>query len=49
MLKKETATNNRILAENPVDSQILGVKLMDHIGFNEPRTSFVLSQTHWLI
>jgi len=43
--EEETAAYNRILAENPVDFQILGIGTNGHIGFNEPGTSFE-SQTH---
>ena len=31
---------NHVLAENPVDLQILGIGTNGHIGFNEPGTSF---------
>lgn len=43
--EEETEAYNRILAENPVDFQILGIGTNGHIGFNEPGTSFD-SQTH---
>lgn len=42
---EETVAYNRILAEHPVDFQILGIGTNGHIGFNEPGTSFD-SQTH---
>lgn len=41
----ETVAYNKILAENPVDLQILGVGRNGHIGFNEPGTDFD-SETH---
>lgn len=44
-LKAETDTYNKLLAEHPVDLQILGVGRNGHIGFNEPGTPFN-SQTH---
>lgn len=43
--EEETEAYNRILAENPVDFQILGIGTNGHIGFNEPGTGFD-SQTH---
>ena len=36
----EMAAYNRILEENPVDFQILGIGRNGHIGFNEPGSSF---------
>lgn len=36
---------NQVLADHPVDLQILGIGRNGHIGFNEPGTSFD-SQTH---
>lgn len=36
---------NQILAENPVDLQILGIGTNGHIGFNEPGTPFE-EETH---
>ena len=43
--EEETAHYNEILAQNPVDLQILGIGRNGHIGFNEPGTPFD-SQTH---
>ena len=43
--EEETAHYNEILAQNPVDLQILGIGRNGHIGFNEPETPFD-SQTH---
>ena len=31
---------NKMLAENPIDIQLLGIGANGHIGFNEPNTSF---------
>lgn len=39
------AEYNKILAENPIDVQILGIGVNGHIAFNEPGTSFE-TQTH---
>ena len=36
----EMARYNKILEENPIDFQILGIGRNGHIGFNEPGTSF---------
>ncbi|MGQ7462449.1 glucosamine-6-phosphate deaminase [Streptococcus suis] len=36
----ETERYNKILAEHPVDFQILGIGRNGHIGFNEPGASF---------
>lgn len=41
----ETARYNKIIADHPVDLQILGIGANAHIGFNEPGTSFD-SKTH---
>ena len=41
----EVERYNQILAEHPVDLQILGIGRNGHIGFNEPGTPFD-SQTH---
>lgn len=41
----ETARYNQILADHPVDFQILGIGRNGHIGFNEPGASFD-GQTH---
>ena len=38
---------NKMLAENPVDIQLLGIGGNGHIGFNEPGTSFD-SVTHYI-
>ncbi|KXT72376.1 Glucosamine-6-phosphate deaminase [Streptococcus sp. DD10] len=43
--EEEVQRYNQILAEHPVDLQILGVGRNGHIGFNEPGTSFE-SETH---
>ncbi|QIK69762.1 glucosamine-6-phosphate deaminase [Erysipelothrix sp. HDW6C] len=37
---KECARYNAIIAENPIDVQILGIGENGHIGFNEPGASF---------
>ncbi|MTB64908.1 glucosamine-6-phosphate deaminase [Streptococcus sp. zg-86] len=39
-LDEEVARYNALLAENPVDFQILGIGRNGHIGFNEPGSSF---------
>ncbi|WP_067100897.1 glucosamine-6-phosphate deaminase [Streptococcus sp. DD13] len=44
-LDKEVREYNQLIAENPVDFQILGIGDNGHIGFNEPGTSFE-SLTH---
>lgn len=36
----EVERYNQILADHPVDLQILGIGINGHIGFNEPGTSF---------
>ncbi|MDT2823222.1 glucosamine-6-phosphate deaminase [Vagococcus lutrae] len=36
----ECARYNQILADNPIDIQVLGIGTNGHIGFNEPRTPF---------
>ena len=38
--KAETARYNKVLDDNPVDLQILGIGRNGHIGFNEPGSSF---------
>lgn len=38
---------NKMLAENPIDIQLLGIGSNGHIGFNEPGTSFD-SKTHYV-
>ena len=38
---------NKLLAENPIDIQLLGIGSNGHIGFNEPGTSFD-SVTHMI-
>ena len=43
--EEETAHYKEILAQHPVDLQILGIGRNGHIGFNEPGTPFD-SQTH---
>lgn len=37
---EETARYNKIIAENPIDVQVLGIGTNAHIGFNEPGSSF---------
>jgi len=44
-LDAECERYEKVLAENPVDLQILGLGTNGHIGFNEPGTSFD-SKTH---
>lgn len=44
-LAKETEYYDQILAQYPIDLQILGIGRNAHIGFNEPGTAFS-SQTH---
>lgn len=44
-LEAECARYENILAENPIDLQVLGLGTNGHIGFNEPGTSFD-SKTH---
>ncbi len=39
-LAAEVAAYNHILADNPVDFQILGIGRNGHIGFNEPGAAF---------
>lgn len=43
--EKAVSEYERILKENPIDVQILGIGRNGHIGFNEPGTSFN-SRTH---
>jgi glucosamine-6-phosphate deaminase len=43
--EEEVERYNQILADHPVDLQILGIGRNGHIGFNEPGTAFD-SQTH---
>ena len=43
--EEEVERYNQILADHPVDLQILGIGRNGHIGFNEPGTPFD-SQTH---
>lgn len=38
--EEEIAAYNKILEENPIDVQVLGIGINGHIGFNEPGTSF---------
>ncbi|HCM88318.1 MULTISPECIES: glucosamine-6-phosphate deaminase [Vagococcus] len=38
--KKECERYDRVIAENPIDIQILGIGENAHIGFNEPGSSF---------
>lgn len=38
--KKETDRYNKIIEENPIDLQVLGIGGNGHIGFNEPGASF---------
>ncbi|WP_295731234.1 glucosamine-6-phosphate deaminase [uncultured Limosilactobacillus sp.] len=44
-LKKEVQRYDQVIAEHPIDLQILGIGRNGHIGFNEPGTSFD-STTH---
>lgn len=44
-LKKECIRYNKVITDNPIDLQILGLGQNGHIGFNEPGTSFDL-ETH---
>ncbi|MFL2104653.1 glucosamine-6-phosphate deaminase [Desemzia sp. FAM 23991] len=37
---EENTRYNKIIAENPIDLQILGIGTNGHIGFNEPGSSF---------
>ncbi|WP_141921279.1 glucosamine-6-phosphate deaminase [Lactococcus garvieae] len=39
-LEAETRAYDQIIAEHPIDFQILGIGQNGHIGFNEPGTSF---------
>lgn len=39
-LESETKAYDQIIAEHPIDFQILGIGQNGHIGFNEPGTSF---------
>ena len=41
----ETKRYNKVIADNPIDLQLLGIGRNAHIGFNEPGTSFDL-ETH---
>lgn len=38
--EKECARYNKIIEENPIDLQILGLGTNGHVGFNEPGASF---------
>ncbi|WP_099974515.1 glucosamine-6-phosphate deaminase [Lactobacillus terrae] len=42
---EETARYNKVIEDNPIDLQILGIGRNGHIGFNEPGSSFD-EQTH---
>lgn len=44
-IDKEVARYDQVIADHPVDLQILGIGRNGHIGFNEPGTPFD-SQTH---
>ena len=44
-LQEETRRYDQVIAEHPIDFQILGIGHNGHIGFNEPGTSFDLT-TH---
>lgn len=46
-IQENCDTYNRLLAENPIDIQLLGIGGNGHIGFNEPGTSFD-SVTHFI-
>ena len=39
-LQEETRRYDQVIAEHPIDFQILGIGNNGHIGFNEPGTSF---------
>lgn len=39
-LQEETRRYDQVIAEHPIDFQILGIGQNGHIGFNEPGTSF---------
>ena len=39
-LEAETKAYDQVIAEHPIDFQILGIGQNGHIGFNEPGTSF---------
>lgn len=39
-LQEETRRYDQVIAEHPIDFQILGIGHNGHIGFNEPGTSF---------
>ncbi len=39
-IDEECNMYNKLLAENPIDIQLLGIGSNGHIGFNEPGTSF---------
>ena len=45
VLQDEISRYNKIIEENPIDIQILGIGENGHIGFNEPKTPFK-SKTH---
>ncbi len=46
-IEEETEAYNKLLEENPIDLQLLGIGSNGHIGFNEPGTSFD-STTHYI-
>ena len=46
-IEEECAAYNKLLKENVVDLQLLGIGSNGHIGFNEPGTSFD-STTHYI-
>ena len=46
-IEEETEAYNKLLAENPIDLQLLGIGSNGHIGFNEPGTPFD-STTHYI-
>ena len=39
-VEEETAHYDQIIAENPIDLQLLGIGVNGHIGFNEPGSDF---------
>ena len=43
---KECGRYDRIIAENPVDIQLLGIGTNGHIGFNEPASHFKVGTNH---
>ena len=46
-IDEECESYNKLLQENPIDIQLLGIGSNGHIGFNEPGTDFN-SKTHYV-